>query len=216
MRSTLANSRSRVTKKNSVRVYQNDEYGGANLEFWTENPGMTYVYGVPNFHDKYIEKSWWVDKSWGDQIDSVKTSPEWQATLFEHGSYTGNSVVLWPRQNYADLGSFGWGDKVSSAKFKRFDGVIMYSHTEFRGDKVWAWCGGRTPTTCGVTFMNDWNDRISSLSVGGCTRITLYKDANYQGESLTLAGESHWPSFVSMGVNDVYSSYTIERLCNVA
>jgi hypothetical protein len=197
----------------STQIYANENYGGASILFWGTNPAMTTVYGTELWNRNY-DVLWWKE-SWNDELDSVRTSKEWQTTLYEHSYSRGASKKLWPRSSYGSLGS--WGDKASSITFKRFDGFIVYANTNFGGSKHWWWCNGNTATRCGLSYIGDsWNDRISSMSVGGCNKITLYEHPNYQGKKVEFVGESHWPSFVAMNVNDVFSSFIIERVCNVA
>ena len=131
---------------------------------------MTTLYGT-NLGD-YSYPNWWWTESWNDEVSSIRTSKEWQVTIYEHSNYGGDSRKLWPRSNYGSLGTFN--DKASSMTMRRFDGFIVYEHTNFGGTRYWWWCNGNQATRCGLSYIGStWNDKISSLSVGGCNKIAM-------------------------------------------
>ena len=138
-----------------------------------------------------------------DTVSSVKVSPGYQVTLYEHADYTGKSLTLnassnWVGDNYNDL--------FSSAIVKRLEpAVTLYADSYFKGNSVDLYEGKST--------FSDWkpveNDTISSVKVTPGYQITLYEHADYTGKSLTLNASSNW---VGDNYNDLFSSAIIKKI----
>lgn len=95
--------------------------------------------------------------------------------------------------------------------------VLLFEHTNYDGASM------------GFSYDNDiadltrwnlpaggkWNDKISSLSIGKNTRVTVYQHTNYGGASISFEGDGesnyHIPDLHTLGWGDTISSLKIRQ-----
>lgn len=104
------------------------------------------------------------------------------------------------------------------------DGVILYEHANFLGnsahltDDVPDLRDFRGPCIHGDDASSrDWNDCVSSVRVAPGWRVTLYRDPNFQDDSIELTEDAANLQLVIQhdcdrgGLNDCVSSVRVRR-----
>ena len=125
-----------------------------------------------------------VGKFWNDETDSLRVSApgfrgggrpdreerrEERVCVYQHVGFQGNSQCFDAGDEVRDLRSIGWNDGISSIRvFGRMQ-VAVFEDANFQGQRMIVE-GDIDDLTRVGGGRGDWNDRISSLRVGGDRR----------------------------------------------
>jgi hypothetical protein len=141
-----------------------------------------------------------------DSASSVKVSPCWTVTLYEHARGTGRELVL--RADDADLINDNFNDIVSNVLVERDlscgPPATIFEHINF-GGKSQALVEGMNvgPLALG-------NDVASSVKVSECFKVTLYGAGPGQnGPELVLTADN--ADLTNDNFNDILSNVLVER-----
>lgn len=144
-----------------------------------------------------------------DDISSLKVSPGYRVTLYEHDSFQGFSAVR--TEDQACLGD-EWNDRVSSLVIEPTSHTaIAYRDCDYKGPALNLPIGRYT--LADLQMMGVSNDDISSLRVQAGYRITLYEHDNFLGASTVRTDDQ---SCVGEEWNDRASSLVVEALSPTA
>ena len=113
-------------------------------------------------------------KSWNDEADSLEVTsgdsrgggrPDRdRVCVYQHVNYQGNSTCWDAGDDIRDLKSIGWNDGISSIRTFGRTRVAVY---DFRGERLMVDHDIADLTRVDANHRSNWNDRISSLRVGG-------------------------------------------------
>ncbi len=207
--------RGRERDRDRVCVYQDIHYQG-----WEEcySPGDE----LPNL------------KRRNDAISSIRIFGRARITVYDDTNFEGRSADF--SSSVPDLGlrnlagSRSWSDRIESfrvnagpirtSRFGGFDqdyrqeprdGVCVYEHAGYRGRSECWNIGYRIRD---LARQGDLSDRISSIRVFGRAAAVIYRDINFQGESIFVDRDA--PDLATIGArssgnwNDQISSLEIE------
>jgi len=83
-------------------------------------------------------------------------------------------------------------------------GACFYQDINFQGNYFCSPAGAAT-----VMVPENMNDKISSIRVFGNAMVTVYRDANFRGQS-SVIGSGNMPDLRQIGFNDRLSSYRVD------
>jgi hypothetical protein len=118
---------------------------------------------------------------WNDEVDSLRVSAPGfrggrpgreerradRVCVYQHVGYQGNSQCFDAGDDVRDLRSLGWNDGISSIRTFGRSRAAFFEDSEFQGQRLIV--DGDIPDLTHVNTggRGHWNDRISSLRVGG-------------------------------------------------
>ena len=140
------------------------------------------------------------NSNWNDIISGMQFHGNVYVEVFEHDDFQGTRFKV--INNVAYMGAFK--DRISSISIKRRphnNYACVYEDPNYQGTAVCSFTGEQVPFT-GDMHMND---KISSVSVSGNARITLYDDRDYGGGSASYSSSQSSISF-----NDRASAYRVQ------
>ena len=111
-----------------------------------------------------------VENWWNDRVSSIKSSKEFEGSLYQDTYYDGGSNEVLPRSNIGNVAN-NYNDWVSSLTINLFDGVISYEYSYFGGSRHWIWCYGTGEADCAAPDLED--DGTKSL------KASLESGVNY-------------------------------------
>ncbi len=121
-------------------------------------------------------------------------------TLFWDANFSGESIVI--TSDWDATSNMYWNDQISSIRIPPGYKIQVFEHTNF---------GGASKTLSGdwTVTGNSFNDFISSIKIieYPAKGITVYRDANFQGDALEI--NSDWDASSDMSWNDQISSIRI-------
>jgi Beta/Gamma crystallin/Peptidase inhibitor family I36 len=155
------------------------------------------LYEHPNFNGREVTLSRSVSdmnrevgRFWNDEVDSLRVSaPGFRGgrpggrmersadriCVYQHVGFQGNSQCFDAGDDVRELRSIGWNDGISSIRVFGRGRVAVYEDNNFQGQRLIV--EGDIPD---LTYVNSsrghWNDRISSLRVGGSDRRGNWRD----------------------------------------
>lgn len=156
-----------------------------------------------------------------DRISSLRVFGRAEVTVFRDVGFRGASRTF--TENVRDLRREGFNDRVSSYRvdslgFTRGGGIDFWGQPErpragacffrnpnFGGDYF---CAGMGASVAQVP--RGTNDQISSIQVIGNVQVTVFRDADYRGDSRQF--DDNVRDLRRSGWNDLVSSYRIEPL----
>jgi hypothetical protein len=201
-----------------VFVYQHSNFGGAYMRF-DSNREVSDLRG--------LNTGALGTANWNDQISSIKVGKDRKIVCYADINYAGASITLYGSScdttgSYSSMPS-GWNDRVSSFKILDNDKpqpgpepsseqACVYEHVNYCGAYIRVVISEipdlRSYNT-GASGTPNWNDRISSIRVGGNVKILVYGDINYGNYLGTLTGPSTVATLVPSGWNDKISSLKV-------
>jgi hypothetical protein len=134
-----------------------------------------------------------------NSISSIRLYGRARVTIYEQEAFQGNSAEF--TSDVPDLGlrslsgSRSWNDRVDSLRVSADsgrrvfgndpqdfrDGICVYERAGYQGRSE-CWRAGDEVSDLGR--VGHWSDTISSIRLFGSTRVVLYRDVHFQGESL--------------------------------
>jgi len=146
----------RVFGRARVAVYENQNFNGRSAEFTADVPDL----GLRSMNGS---------KSWSDHIQSLRVASDTNS-----GNYpiSGNN----PPPVYG-------GGQPSRYPTQQSNGVCVYDRPDYQGREQ-CWSSGQDLSDLGRA--GNWSDRIASIRVFGGTRVMLYRDVDYRGESVAI------------------------------
>jgi hypothetical protein len=135
-----------------------------------------------------------------DKLSSVRVPPGWSVRLYRDDNLSGAFVDL--SADAPDLGDRAFNDVTSSILVSGplTPSPVLYKDSAFSGQ------GQRLyPGVYNAGDLAIGNDEASSLSVPGGWSVTLYKDSNFKGESVTYTASTG----ALLGLNDEVSSVKV-------
>jgi hypothetical protein len=150
-------------------------------------PVEVAFYEHPNFQGRqvYIDsdirdlRRW--DRRWNDEVDSLEVSkadfrgrrPENskhgddRVCVYQHTNFQGHSQCWDAGEEIFDLKQIGWNDGISSIRTFGRTKLAVYEHSGFQGRRLIV--DGDLPDLTHVDTDGgyNWNDRISSVRIGG-------------------------------------------------
>jgi hypothetical protein len=87
--------------------------------------------------------------------------------VYQHTNYQGNSKCWDAGDDVRDLKSIGWNDGISSIRTFGRTRMAVYEDNDFRGQRLIVERDIPDLTRLDANNHSNWNDRISSLRVGG-------------------------------------------------
>ncbi|MDA2118510.1 beta/gamma crystallin domain-containing protein [Bacillus cereus] len=185
-----------------------------------ENRFFEHINGVGRSFVVYSgEFNEYVGDYFNDKISSISIAPRTVVLSFEHRGYQGEFNILINRFNDPQLINIhknDWNDRVSSIKTYRlcFQGAWtnwFYEHINGTG-KHYALLSNQTQSYVG----SEWNDKISSISVGPHSLILLYEHRDFQGRVKYFENFGNTPILINIHKgwsNDQVSSIQTFQLC---
>lgn len=140
-----------------------------------------------------------------DDVSSLRVQAGYRVTVYEHDNFQGASTV-----RTADQSCLGeeWNDRVSSLVVEVISPTaLFYRDCDYGGTAVNLPIGRYTVAeleTMGIT-----NDDVSSLKVKAGYQVTLYENANFDGESTVRTADQ---TCLGEEWNDRTSSVVVEAL----
>ena len=142
-----------------------------------------------------------------DQLSSLAIICDWneiQVTIYEHKDFRGRAYNFTGRGIY-DVSAY-FNGKTSSMQiapiYEETDFVTIYAHGPGTSPNASFGIGHYNVDTFNSTI---GNDQLTTIKVSGDLKVTIYKDADFKGNSYTLtAGTYDY-------FNDVTSSMIVER-----
>jgi hypothetical protein len=171
-----------------VTIYSDVNYGGAAQELGV---GDTDVGGLTIGNDN---------------VSSLKIAPGYQVTLYEHGGFSGASLVL--KGDYGDLRYANFNDYTSSIRVEVTEvPVAVYADGDFNGNAQAFWGVGNYDVSALAVV---GNDAMSAIRVRPGYKVTLYEHSGFSGASTVVTTDI--PNLTSLGFNDRVSSMRIESI----
>jgi len=154
----------RIRGRAQIEIFEHPNFGGRDAEFSDDVPDLSRERG-----------------SWNDQVDSLRVSAprsggrphdsrpqrDDRVCVYEHVDYQGSSKCWEPGEEVRDLKGSGWNDGISSIRAFGRARATFYEHNDFRGERLTVDRDIADLTRAGGRGRSNWNDRISSLRVGG-------------------------------------------------
>ena len=121
-------------------------------------------------------------RGWNDQTDSLRVDPasfgdrrrgerhEDRVCVYQHAGFRGNSRCFDAGDEVYDLREIGWNDGISSIRTFGRTRVAFFEDAGFQGQRLIVEQDIADLTQISAGGRNTWNDRISSLRVGGDDR----------------------------------------------
>lgn len=135
-----------------------------------------------------------------DQLSSVLVPPGLTVTLYQHGGFTGTTLVLTDNTGYV---GDAFNDQTSGVVVHAE--AMIYQHINYGGAAAVLRPGQyATPEAFGLG-----NDSISSLRVPPGVTVRLYQHSNFQGSSIAVTADT---PYVGSAFNDQTSSIVVTRV----
>lgn len=161
-----------------------------------------------------------------NKISSFKIfDPHFNVNIFKDANYQGARYVFRGKIEVPTLSPYGFNDNISSINIayiydpngKQCQGqVIIFKDADLKGLSTWVKGPGNVPDIRENFNLNGPfpNDSISSLRVFANTKVTLYKDINFGGDSYICGNVSldinNFSDYLQVPFNDTCSSLKIE------
>ncbi len=180
---------------NGITLYKDCYYQGSSKNLGVGNY-RTYQLGIGN-----------------DQLSSIRIPSGFRVTLYRDDNFRGQSITLAADD---DCFATNWNDNVSSIKVERTgggdwsnnsgenDGVTLFKDCYYRGRSKNLGTGDYLTNQLGIG-----NDQLSSIRIPNGFRVTLYRDDNFRGQSITLTADD---DCFTTNWNDNVSSIKVERI----
>jgi hypothetical protein len=121
------------------------------------------------------------DRRWNDEVDSLEVGSaslrgrrpdpgrhrEDRVCVYQHTNYQGHSMCWDAGEEIDDLRQVGWNDGISSIRTFGRTRLAVYEHSRFQGERLIVDGDISDLTQVGLNGRSNWNDRISSVRVGG-------------------------------------------------
>lgn len=197
-----------------ISLYRGSAYQGESIQFyenkeslpgsWNDGARSAQLKRVPVlrlYTEKYYKGDYkdvyanvdWIGDTWDNKVKSLRVLNDirpMKITLYEHGSYTGDSRQINGR--IEDLSTVDFHNKVSSIKFETYTNEYekvpvyrFYEHTDYRGDYMDYIASSHN---IGSTF----NDKFSSVKVlnkSNNVKCFVYEHQWKQGEKMEITGD---------------------------
>jgi hypothetical protein len=165
----LGNRRDQIS---SVRVR-----GRAEILFY-EHPRFTGR--VTEVSSNIPDISRW-SRSWNDEVDSLRVGRasfrdrgeqygqrgQDRVCVYQHADFQGNSQCWDAGDRVRDLKDLGWNDSISSIRTFGRTRVAFYEHNALQGERLLVEGDLEDLSRLRTRDGGSWNDRISSLRIGG-------------------------------------------------
>jgi hypothetical protein len=145
------------------------------------------LYQHPNFQGREVTLSSGVSdirevgRFWNDEVDSLRVNTPGfrggrpgrderradRVCVYQHVGYQGNSQCFSAGDDVLDLREIGWNDGISSIRLFGRTRAAFFEDSGFQGQRLVV--DGDVPdlTQVNVGGRGHWNDRISSIRIGG-------------------------------------------------
>lgn len=145
------------------------------------------LYQHPNFRgrevtlDSSVSNLNELGRFWNDETDSLRVGAAGlrggrsnreerradRVCVYQHVEFQGNSQCFDAGEEVRDLRSIGWNDGISSIRVFGRMRLAVYEDRDFQGQRLIVESDIADLTRVRAGNRGDWNDRISSLEVGG-------------------------------------------------
>ena len=151
----------RIQGRAEITLYQHPDFGGREV---TVSNDVSDVRGWSKF--------------WNDEVDSLRVSeagfrggrPDRHADrvcVYQHVGFKGKSQCFDAGEDLENLGSIGWNDGISSIRTFGRVRVALFEDSDYQGRRLVIDGDVADLTQQRSDGRDNWNDRISSLRVGG-------------------------------------------------
>lgn len=138
--------------------------------------------------------------------DIIDLNLENVVTIYADNNYQGDSLRLVQRNyTYPELNEAGFNDRISSIRVKSGYRVVMYEHDNF--------CGESKVFRNDTSMLNDFNDRVSSLSVEKDDEIvaSVMEYEDFKGRGWNMSCGSYLQTILmERGMHDEISSVRVK------
>ncbi len=201
VRTPQSSAQPKTPSSGEVRVYEDGGFNGQSLTF-----DKLEIVGDLNRVGQSRER-------WNDRISSIYIKGDYSVIIFQDANFKGHSLRIDESvSNLRDLRrrdpyKRNWNDAVSSFEIIPKTGEGLYSSGQPRyAGTIYEdanFQGRYMPLYDGLEVSNlrdkRWNDDLSSVMVERGSKIILYKDPDFRGESITI--DIHQPSLKSFSGN---------------